>query len=93
MIEETGGTNKPENWTPTMYGPAIYKIRVRGHLEDEWSDRLGGVQVTASLGLGGVKETLIVGLFSDQGALTGVLNMLYELHLPVVSVECVDKQG
>ena len=93
MIGKTGGTKKPEDWTPTMYGPAIYKIRVRGHLDDEWSDRLGGVQVTATHGLGGVKETLIIGCFSDQGALTGVLNTLYELHLPVVSVDCVDKQG
>ncbi len=29
----------------------------------------------------------------DQAALTGVLNTLYELHLPVVSVGCVDRNG
>ena len=93
MIEETGGTKKPEDWIPTMHGPAIYEIRVRGHLDEKWSDRLGGVQVTATLGLGGVKETVIVGRFADQAALTGVWNTLYELHLPVVSVDCVDKEG
>jgi hypothetical protein len=76
-----------------MHGPAIYEIRVRGHLEEKWSDQLGGLQITATLGAGGQAETLVVGRLVDQAALTGVLNTLYELHLPVVSVECVDRNG
>ena len=83
----------PKDWPPTMHGPAIYEIRVRGHLDEKSSDRLGGVQITATLGLGGVNETVIVGRFLDQAALTGVLNTLYELHFPVVSVDCIDKNG
>jgi hypothetical protein len=76
-----------------MHGPAIYEIRVRGHLEEKWSDQLGGLQITATLGPSGQKETIIVGRLVDQSALTGVLHTLYELHLPVVSVECVDRRG
>ena len=84
---------EPKDSSPTMHGPAIYEIRVRGHLQDTWADKLGGVQITATLGLGGVNETVIVGRFLDQAALAGVLNTLYELHFPVVSVDCVDKNG
>ena len=29
-----------------MTGPAAYDIRVEGHLDDHWSDRLGGLAVT-----------------------------------------------
>jgi hypothetical protein len=73
-----------------MHAPSIYEIRVRGHLEEKWSDRLGGLQITATHGCDGQQETIIVGRFVDQGSLTGVLHTLYELHLPVVSVQCVD---
>jgi hypothetical protein len=82
-----------EGQAPTMNGPSIYEIRVRGHLEEKWSDQLGGLQITATQGSNGKQETIIVGRLIDQAALTGVLNTLYELHLPVVSVQCVDSGG
>jgi hypothetical protein len=84
---------EPEGQAPTMNGPSIYEIHVRGHLEEKWSDRLGGLQITATHGTNGSQETIIVGRFIDQAALTGVLHTLYELHLPVVSVQCVDSGG
>jgi hypothetical protein len=37
---------KKQHKIPKMSGPAIYKIRVRGHLDDTWSDRLGGMQIS-----------------------------------------------
>lgn len=40
----------------------------------------------------GTPETILVGRLPDQGALAGILNALYELHLPVLSAECVDSQ-
>jgi hypothetical protein len=30
------------------------------------------------------------GELSDQSALAGVLNTIYELHLPVISVKCLN---
>jgi hypothetical protein len=48
------------------------------------------MQITESAGIGARSETVLVGLLADQAALTGVLNALYELHLPVLSVECID---
>jgi hypothetical protein len=76
-----------------MHGPSIYEIRVLGHLEEKWSDQLGGLQITATHGANGQPETILVGRLVDQAALTGVLHTLNELHLPVVSVQCVDSCG
>ena len=78
--------------TPTMHGPAIYRIRVRGRLDASWSDRIGGMQVTETRGPDGKAETILVGRLADQAMLTGILNTLYELHLPVLSAECVDSE-
>ena len=75
---------------PTMHGPAIYKIHVHGRLDASWSDRIGGMQVTEIRGTNGQTETILVGRLADQAALSGILNALYELHLPVLSAECVD---
>jgi hypothetical protein len=93
MIGEQCVTKKTQCWTPTMHGPAIYEIRVRGRLDDKWSDQIGGLQITQSIGPDGPAETILVGRLADQAALAGVMNTLYELHLPVVSVKCVDKEG
>ena len=76
--------------TPTMHGPSIYKIRVCGHLEGSWSDHFCGLQVTPSRGTDGQPETILVGRVVDQAMLSGILNSLYEMHLPVLSAECVD---
>ena len=76
-----------------MHGPAIYRIRVRGRLDASWSDRIGGMQVTETRGTDGQTETILVGRLADQAALSGILNSLYELHLPVMSAECVDSEN
>jgi hypothetical protein len=90
----TGGyqiVEKDQHSSPlTMQGPAIYRIHVRGQLDKSWSDRVGGMQITETHGADGQTETILVGRLPDQAALTGILNSLYELHLPVLLVECVD---
>ncbi|HSN75491.1 MAG TPA: hypothetical protein VL334_10475, partial [Anaerolineae bacterium] len=37
----------------------------------------------------GAPVTVLSGQFQDQAALAGVLNTLYDLGLPLLSVECV----
>jgi hypothetical protein len=82
---------KDEHSSPlTMQGPAIYRIHVRGHLDHSWSHRVGGMQITETHGADGKVETILVGRLPDQAALAGILNTLYELHLPVLLAECVD---
>jgi hypothetical protein len=77
----------------TMQGPAIYRIRVQGQLDARLSDRIGGMQITEVRGTQNGPETILVGRIVDQASLSGILNSLYELHLPVLSAECIDAEN
>jgi hypothetical protein len=68
-------------WTTTTY-----RIQVQGYLDNSWSDRLWGMRIAKSNRAGQVPVTTLVGRLRDQAALIGVLNILYELHLPILSV-------
>jgi len=73
---------------------AIYKIRIQGYLHQSWSDRMGGVAIEVESQPDGTPVTVLNGQFQDQAALAGVLSTLYDLGLPLLSVEClaVDKE-
>ena len=70
---------------------ASYRVRVQGHLDDSWSDRLGGMVLTRAFTADKQPMTILIGHLSDQAALSGVMNALYNLHLPVFSVELLDE--
>ena len=72
--------------------PATYRIRVQGRLDDTWADRLGGMAITADTAAEKLPVTILVGHLADQAALSGILNTLYELHLPLLSVENLDEK-
>jgi hypothetical protein len=74
----------------SMQGPAIYRIRVEGSINPKWFSRLEGMNVTAGSSQVGVTESILVGRLADQAALSGLLNTLYELHRPVLSVDCLE---
>ena len=74
---------------PTMEGPAIYRIRVRGRLNTDLSDRLEGMHIENLQRNDGKAESILEGSILDQAALAGVLNQLFELHLPVMAVDCL----
>ena len=74
---------------PTMSGPAIYRIRVRGRLGVDLSERLEGMRIENLARDNGKTESVLEGRLLDQAALAGVLNKLYELHLPVMAVDCL----
>jgi hypothetical protein len=73
--------------TPTMSDPADYRIRIQGRIGPSWVGRLAGMSATESTGPGGEVVTTLVGRLADQAALSGILNTLYGLHLPVLSAE------
>jgi hypothetical protein len=76
----------------TLHEPATCVIRVRGALSSDWSDRLGGLRIMV-VRAGHHTITELVGRLTDQAALHGVLSTLYELGLPLVSVECTPVSG
>lgn len=73
----------------SMKGSAQYRIRVRGELSPTMSDRLEGMKIENTFRKDGRAESVLEGRLGDQSALAGVLNTLYELHLPVVSADCL----
>jgi hypothetical protein len=69
--------------------PAAYQIKVQGKVDPDWSDRLAGMMIRLTLEEAHLPVTTLEGELSDQAALAGVLNTLYELHLSVLSVICL----
>jgi hypothetical protein len=66
--------------------PMIYQIKIQGDLGENWSDKLGGMQVTIDRMVGNEPISTLIGKVRDQTALAGILGTLYKLHLLIISV-------
>ncbi len=73
-----------------LTSPAKYEIRIRGYLDERWSDRLGGMIITPLEDESGGTITTLCGHLPDQAALFGVLNALYDMRLQLISVGCLE---
>ena len=71
--------------------PGSYRIRVRGFLDESWSERLAGLRITTDSRRDKSSVTALVGQVRDQAELAGVLNTLYELHMTLLSLEYLDE--
>ena len=67
--------------------PATYWISVQGRIPATWCDCLEGMTITETSAEAEPPLTTLLGELSDQAALAGVLNTLYELHLPLLTVK------
>jgi hypothetical protein len=67
-------------------GPAIYVLRVEGHLGEHWSTWFDGM--TFSYADDGT--TTLRGLVVDQAALHGLLVKVRDLGTPLLSIEVID---
>lgn len=84
----------PENWSELCVdGPAVYRVRVRGHVDVTWSDRLGGLQITNDRPSAECELSTLIGRVRDQSTLAGVLNAIWDMRLPVLSVECLEVES
>ncbi len=66
---------------------ALYQICVQGCIDPNWSDRFEGMSISQDTTGDGSTFTTLQGDLRNQAALAGVLNSLYELHLPVFLVK------
>ena len=73
--------------------PAAYRICVHGCIPTRWRDCLDSMTVTEHVSETEPPMSILLGELVDQAALAGVLNTLYELHLPVLSVERLSEQS
>ena len=80
----------PRNEIPFDY-PVTYQIIVEGRIDPTWSDRVEGMLICEATVDADPQVTTLQGELNDQSALAGVLNTLYELHLPVISVMRMDE--
>jgi hypothetical protein len=61
----------------------FYEIRVRGVLDEHWSEWLGGLEIRP-LENG---DTVLAGPVRDQSALHGLLNKIRDLGMPLLYVK------
>jgi len=71
---------------PTPSQPVIYQIRIKGHLSREWTDWFEGLTVTLEAN----GDTLLTGPVIDQSALHGLLKIVRDLGMPLISVSPVE---
>lgn len=67
----------------------IYQIKVKGRLEENWSEWFGGLSITDE----GGGTTTLTGPVVDQPALHGLLVKIRDLGLPIVSVTALDQDS
>jgi hypothetical protein len=71
--------------------PGRYQISIEGFLDENWSDRLGGLRIVTIQMAGERLVTMLTGEVVDQAALLGILNALYDLHYPLLSVRRLEQ--
>jgi hypothetical protein len=81
--------DNPHTYGITFDGPARYQILVKGSIPVNWCDRMDGMSIHQAAADDGVLVTTLEGELADQAALAGVINTLYELHLPILSIKSV----
>jgi hypothetical protein len=79
---------------PTLYEPAIYQIKVVGHLDINKAMWFDSMVLTNIFENDGTPVTLISGKVADQAMLFGLIGSIRDLGLPLLSIifiECPDK--
>jgi hypothetical protein len=64
----------------------FYEIRLKGHLDDRWADRIGDVVITREEN----GNTLLICPVTDQAALHGLLKRVRDLGMPLLSVNFIN---
>lgn len=64
------------------HSPKQYRIRLKGHLDNRWSDWFESMAISSRGG-----ETILAGPVADQAALHGLLNRIRDLNLTLLSLE------
>jgi len=62
--------------------PEYYEIKIKGHLDQRWSEWFAGLVLTHQDG----DTTLLAGPLPDQAALHGLLERVRDLNLTLISV-------
>ena len=67
--------------------PSRYRIRVQGSLSVGWASRLEDMTIVVQRTMNQQQVTILTCEVRDQAALRGVLDLLYDMRLPLLKVE------
>jgi hypothetical protein len=85
--------NLSDNFSDIDFGgTATYRIVVQGLVGEKWIGRLGAMAFTITSRGEGKPHTTLTGSIRDQAELSGILETLYGLHLPILKVEKVETE-
>ena len=66
----------------------VYQIKVKGHVDDKWSDWFNELTITHQ----DDGTTMLYGPLPDQTALHSVLNKIRDMNLPLVLVQLIGQE-
>jgi hypothetical protein len=69
-----------------------YQIKVKGALDEKWSDWFNGMAVTSESASDGPPITTLTGTVADQARLRGILSKIWDLNLTLISVTHVEPE-
>jgi len=69
-----------------------YKIKIKGELDERWSEYFGNIRIASEKDEAGVVLTTLELDATDQSALFGLLNHLQDLNLSLISVTSNNKE-
>ena len=72
-----------------MTTPALYRIIVKGKLDECWADWFDGTNILIEHSLDRNPDTALTCKVRDQAELFGILNRLNSLNLPLLQVSLV----
>ena len=72
--------------TEDRYEPGHYEIRIKGHLDNRWTNWFEDMTITLEAN----GETWLTGLVTDQPALHGLLRKVRDMGMPLISVKRID---
>ncbi len=73
-------------WTD-LDRPVTYRIRVRGRLDDQWSEWFDGMTISYQAEGNELPGTTLTGIVADQAALLGMLIKIVSMNLILLSVK------
>ncbi len=66
--------------------PSTYEVIVSGNIITDCCDCIEGLSAKRDFLEDGRPVTILCGKFTDQAVLAGLLNLIYESHLTIISV-------
>ncbi len=76
----------------TRYGE-VYRIVVKGELDENWSTWLGGFDLSYQMIPNGKSLTVLTGAVADQAALRSLLTKIWDMNLELVALQRMDENG